>query len=103
VSRKRREPTKCKDCRRPIKWLITNNGQWLPFDPLPVDPREHCGKPAFPVEQHRAYRLDELVTELMGRNEISYDEARDEAYAFAWHAKHVCLLIPTDTEGATEQ
>lgn len=91
--RKRREPPKCKDCRRPIKWL-TINGAWVPFDPIPVDPREHFGSPAFPVEQHTAYRVDELIAELQGRREISFDEARDEAYAFPWHAKHVCPLVP---------
>lgn len=100
MTAKRSGPPRCKDCRGPIKWL-TMGGRWLPFNPIPVDPRHHAGAPAFPVEEHTAYRLDELIVELQGRRELSFDEARDEAYDMPWYVKHICPPV-TDPDLAAD-
>lgn len=89
-----RGPARCRDCRAPIAFYGSPfTGARRAFDARPVDPRQlgQLPQPAFPVENgSRAWRLEQLVEELMVRHGVGHAEALDEAHAMPWHTLHSC-------------
>lgn len=99
MPRKRRGTPRCNSCNRPIVFFrAPSTGNWRPFDPTPVDGRTYQGQhgPAYPIESGRAWRLRDLVEELMIRHQQGEAVALDEAYAFTWHVAHTCTTPTTD-------
>ena len=80
---------RCGTCQQPFRWLAWGRS-WRKFEPHPVDGRPHDGPPAYPVETKRAWRIRELVEDLMVRRQVGHDEAEDEVYAMPWFVPHVC-------------
>jgi hypothetical protein len=65
-------------------------GNWRPYQPRPVNGETHIGPIAFPVDNGRAWYLEQLVEELMIRLAYGRDEATAAAYAVPWHIPHNC-------------
>lgn len=88
---RRHRPARCPDCHQPTVWLASPwSGRWRRFDPTPLNGRAHNGPTAYPVEGRRAWRVRDLVEELMIRRDCSRAEAEDEAYDMPFHVPHVC-------------
>lgn len=100
MSRRRRRsgPIRCRDCQAPVVFFRDPSGNWRTYQPHPVKGRTHIGPIAYPVDNGRAWRLDELVEELMIRLGYGREEALNAAYAVPWHVPHYCRNLPTTTE-----
>lgn len=98
--KKRTGRPRCRDCNAPIVFFRSWTGNWRTFDPKPVNGRTHVGAPAYPIMHGRAWRLEELVDELMVTRKYWRDEAEDEAYDVPWHVAHACQTTTTEPEGA---
>lgn len=92
--RKSRTAPRCRDCHAVITWF-RENGRWRTFDPRQVDRRTYTGAIAFPIYGGRAWRLVDLVPELMASRGVGQDEATQEAYDLPWHVPHTCPSTPT--------
>jgi hypothetical protein len=96
--RRARFPVRCDRCLAEVRWFRLDNA-WRLFDRRPIDPRTSTtGRRAYPVEAGRAWRLTDLVPELMGRRGVSAQDAEDEAYDMPWHTRHECAVRPTGEE-----
>ncbi len=95
--KKRTSRPRCRDCGAPIVFFRSWTGNWRTFDPKPVNGRTHVGALAYPILYGRAWRLQELVDELMARHQYSSAEAEDEAYDVPWRVAHTCRETPTTT------
>lgn len=98
--RKRHTPARCNTCGGRIVFWRNHNGRWRTYDPTPVNGRTHLGT-AHPVWGNRAWRLDDLIEQLMVLTEQSSESARDEAYDVPWYVAHTCPPTTT-TPGATD-
>ena len=97
--RKRRGYTapRCLSCKAPVIFLLSpfGTGKWRTFDPAPVDRTASAETAAaYPAEGKRAWRLDDLVAELVSRRLCSDEEARSEALDFPAYHLHACPNDP---------
>jgi hypothetical protein len=105
--RPRRGPAQCRNCRAPIAFFLSPfmTGQVRAFNPYPVDPRVQSGAASYPVLGRQAYRLPDLVDQLMVLRQCSHSEAEEEAADLPRHTFHACpdstrgLAHPDDTGG----
>lgn len=78
------------------------SGNWRTYQPRPVQGRTHIGPIAYPVDNGRAWRLDELVEELMIRLGYDREDATNAAYAVPWHMPHFCRPLALIGEAGPE-
>lgn len=91
----RRGPAKCRYCGASVEFFRSPfTGQPRKFEAKPVDPRTHQGRPAFPVENGRAWKPYELAADLRVRRECSVADAEAEVADMPWHVFHECPNAP---------
>jgi hypothetical protein len=100
MSRRRKSTgrTRCRDCGLPIVFFRSQSRNWRTYQPRPVNGRTHVGPPAYPIDNGRAWHVDDLVEELMIRLQYSREEATNAAYAVPWHIPHTCRTTTTEHE-----
>lgn len=90
MPRKRTGPPRCESCRLPVVFFRSPfTGALRAFNPKPADMRQQLAG-AHPVYAGRAWRLADLVEELMVVRRCSHEEAKEEALDVPWHTLHAC-------------
>ncbi|MFW6776101.1 hypothetical protein ACOACO_17590 [Nocardioides sp. CPCC 205120] len=98
-------PPRCQDCRAPITFFGSpHTGAGRPFDPRQLSGRDSVSAAVgFPVFGGRAWRVVDLVAELMVQRSCSSAEAESEIRDLPWHRPHRCPPAPSTTEEGPTQ
>lgn len=93
-------PTRCRNCKAPVAFFRSPfTGNVRAFNPKPVDMRTQQVEAAYPVWNLRAYKLRDLVEDLLVARRCSHAEAEEEAHDLPWHTLHACPNPTADSSG----
>jgi len=100
-TRRHRGPALCRNCRAPIAFFRSpfTDGVRI-FNAKPVDMRGQLAEVAYPVLGRQAYRLRDVVDQLMVMRQCSHGEAEEEARDLPWHTLHACPIDQDHTDDA---
>jgi hypothetical protein len=103
TGRKRPIAARCRSCKAPVVFFRSPfTGNVRAFNPKPIDMRTPLVEAAYPVLNRRAYKLHDVIEELVVVRRCSTAEAEEEARDLPWHTLHACSAdIRNDAQGGT--